>query len=144
MRSSATVVCAMAVGLAAAAADQEVTSTVVPDATISAVVEGGCPGTKTSTYKCREWICLGDTWELVPKAAGTPCNDDNACTYADVCDGGVTCRGTVGCIPSAPCEACNGTPTCGKAPAGTPCPSSPDGNPCEAVCDGTSLHCQPL
>ncbi len=85
--------------------------------------------------------CTMDGWVEVWSPAGTACNDDNACTYSDVCvDNFGTCRGApITCLP---CETCNGTSVCAKRTAGTPCPTST--NPCEAVCDGVSPYCQPL
>lgn len=112
----------------------------------TAVAQTEC-GRKPAPKQCKEWICVGGTWDLVVSAAGTSCNDGNACTYGDVCNGAGSCTGTpVTCTPSKPCESstCNGTATCtvGVAPPG-PCPVASD-NPCEAVCDGQSYYCQPL
>jgi Lactonase, 7-bladed beta-propeller len=64
------------------------------------------------------------------KADGTACNDDNACTYGDVCTSGV-CGGTSITCTDDPCNTvtCNGTSTCTLTPKtdGTACD---DGNAC--------------
>ena len=68
-----------------------------------------------------------------PAAAGTPCDDFNACTNNDACDGQGSCSGTLVCADDNPCTldtvddftSC----TCFHFPesAGTPCS---DGNAC--------------
>jgi hypothetical protein len=72
--------------------------------------------------------------------AGTPCNDNNACTFNDVADGLGNCTGTpLDCDDGNPCTTDTCDPNIGcisiNNPAGTPCD---DGNPCTIndVCDG--------
>jgi hypothetical protein len=60
---------------------------------------------------------------------GTPCNDGNACTQTDTCQGGV-CTGAnpVVCTPSDPCHAAG---TCDAVSGACSNPAKPDGTSCD-------------
>jgi hypothetical protein len=97
-----------------------------------------------------------------PKAAGASCDDGNACTSPDACNGSGTCVGaTLVCTPPAPtcvgdtsrsfsggaCDAATGT--CTFTQTDTPCPGGCDapsglcvGDPCIGVaCDQPPSSC---
>ncbi len=125
-------------------------------------VQGGCVGTAitcTSTT-CQALACQGTSTCLVVSnaASSVQCNDGNACTSGDHCDGNGTCTGTpiIGCTatPDHGCanpnkalgtacddlnactysDHCDGMGNC----VGTAITCSPSG-PCEtAACNGTS------
>ena len=103
-----------------------------------------CP--KVSDNQCMgEAICAQGACGFVPLEAGTWCDDGNACTQND------TCNGQGGCIGGEPVECNSGNPcaidSCDPAVGcvqefkleGTSCD---DGNPCNGneVCDGAG-HC---
>src|SRR2546423_1604363 len=101
---------------------------------------GACVGTQlacTSTA-CQTLACQGTSMCLVVSNAATSvqCNDANACTSADHCDGNGTCTGT-------PIMACTATPDRGCAN-----PNKPPGTVCDDLnlctfsdqCDGAG-HC---
>jgi hypothetical protein len=87
--------------------------------------------------------CSGGTCSYAPKPFGSACNDSNACTSGDVCDGNGNCVGSpVSCNspPNSQCYATSGACSGGTcfytpSPSGTPCN---DGNPNTAndKCDG--------
>ena len=106
-------------------------------------------GTKPPDGPCYTWVCDGG-WQKVYKAAGTACNDGQACTYNDKCNSTGVCAGTQvspPCVGSNPCEvkSCNGTATCSVAPAaaGTVCRPAAASNPCDKAeaCSGSSTSC---
>ncbi len=72
-----------------------------------------------------------------PKAAGTPCTDDNACTSGDGCKGGACVGAAVICDDKNPCtnDSCDPKLGCQSKPNTQPCD---DGNACTAadVCSG--------
>ncbi len=85
----------------------------------------------------------------VPAALETLCDDGNACTYADACNGSGACLGTLIICTSDTCNqrACNGTSSCTVTPrTGQACD---DGDPCSygdtcnagGSCVGTPLTC---
>ena len=100
---------------------------------------------------CNTRVCDGSaTCKAIPKSMGGACNDGNACTFGETCDGAGNCRpGTsVSCVSDA-CNnrVCNGTATCKVTPrAGNRCD---DGQPCsfddtckaDGSCVGTSIVC---
>src|SRR5262249_2609581 len=73
------------------------------------------------------------------KADGTACNDGNACTQADTCQGGLCSGAAYACTPtscqqSSICDGNGGCTVVNKA-SGASCPD--DGNPCTGDgCDG--------
>ena len=48
-----------------------------------------CGPTPPASPCVTRWTCLDGSWEPTYRAAGTTCNDGNACTSADKCDGRV-------------------------------------------------------
>ncbi|MFT7580187.1 MAG: MYXO-CTERM domain-containing protein [Myxococcota bacterium] len=91
-------------------------------------------------------LCTSDSCDLTlgcafePVMAGQSCNDDNACTFVDLCDGNGGCAGTaLTCQDTSPCTEDSCAPATGcvfnELPAGTPCN---DSNACTTsdVCAG--------
>jgi hypothetical protein len=81
-----------------------------------------CPGPTT----CASYSCNGASCVPSYAGAGTGCNDNNACTYSDVCNGSGSCVGTaVHCPAGNACTyyTCNGGSTCdlNYQPSGTLC-----------------------
>ncbi|NPC70084.1 hypothetical protein HPP05_10045 [Corallococcus exiguus] len=109
---------------------------------------GGCMGTPVSCNSppgpCHETAgtCNAGACAYTPKAAGIACNDGNAGTVNDTCNGAGACTGVPAC--TTPPNACldspgtysNGACTYPTKAAGTLCD---DGNACTTsdVCDGT-------
>jgi hypothetical protein len=94
--------------------------------------------------------CIAEPW---PASAGIPCDDNNTCTFGDVCDGGACtagknacqCQTDADCKPLDDGDACNGSLVCkggacvsdGKTVV---CKASSD--PCTATaCDPKSAQC---
>jgi len=77
-------------------------------------------------------------------AAGVACNDGNACTYNDECDGTGGCGGTAITCSSTACstQTCNGTSSCAVTlkPSATQCHAATTGYNA-SNCDGTSPYC---
>src|SRR5262249_10554090 len=73
--------------------------------------------------------------------AGGPCDDGNACTVDDHCDGAGQCVGG-GPLVCGPCSMCDAGAGCVTSPEGTPCD---DGNPCTDgdQCPGSPATCVP-
>jgi N-acetylneuraminic acid mutarotase len=72
--------------------------------------------------------CSNGTCFYSPKANGTPCDDGNAATSGDACDGSGSCVGVICNNPPSDCHNSSGTYTDGTCsysvkPAGTPCGS---------------------
>jgi hypothetical protein len=100
---------------------------------------------------CNTRACDGSSaCKVTPKGAGVACNDANACTFGEACDGSGNCRGgtTVSCVTD-PCNTrtCNGTATCKVTPrTGNRCD---DGKLCsfddtctaDGTCAGTEIVC---
>jgi hypothetical protein len=107
------------------------------------------PGTCGAQRSCNGTSACSVTWP----GAGTSCDDGEACTYADRCDGFGICRGTrITCEddPGA-CGArrsCNGTAACAVTWPGTGTTCN-DGQPCTFAdhcdgagnCLGTAIQC---
>jgi len=78
------------------------------------------------------------------KPAGAPCNDGDACTVSEQCDGNGFCLPTVALTCAGPCltGACDPRAGCVPQPAETVCN---DGDACTAGdhCDGSSGACLP-
>jgi hypothetical protein len=65
----------------------------------------GCGTTPPARECVVRWMCLNGSWEP-PKANGTACSDDNACTQSDTCQAGVCTRASsVVCIAADQCHA---------------------------------------
>ncbi|MGB0592014.1 MAG: glycine rich domain-containing protein [Myxococcota bacterium] len=102
---------------------------------------GGCAG---SPYTCEPTQCEaaslpdGAGCESYPKAAGIPCDDGEATTADDQCDGEGACTGTAYTCEPGPCDATsvpNGTGGCDVTPA-------PEGIMCDDGDLGTKFdHC---
>jgi hypothetical protein len=121
-------------------------------------VGGFCCGTsscQTPPGQCQEpsGTCANGTCSYAPKTAGASCDDGNACTVNDTCDGSGSCAGTLKqCnTPTSQCQQSTGTCSNGTCsyelkPAGAACD---DGNACTqgdacsnvGVCTGASLVC---
>jgi hypothetical protein len=119
--------------------------------------KGGCAG-KTITCESAEApcgvvrSCNGTVSCAESYPSGTNCDDKQACTYDDKCDGKGGCGGTVlSCVNGpAPCgvvRACNGSASCTESyPSGTDCG---DGDLCtfgdhcngSGACVGTAVSC---
>ena len=106
-------------------------------------------------------IPLCDPKGCMDEPAGTPCDDGNACTVNDACDGGGNCRGgaplvcdgpclicdpAAGCVPKVCSGAClTGTCDphrgCDPKPTGAVC--RPAAGPCDVgeLCDGVNESC---
>jgi hypothetical protein len=132
----------------------------------------------TQTDTCQEGVCTGDNLVVCPtldcynvnacnpatgacvpsspKAVGAACNDNNACTQTDTCNGAGACLGTnpVDCGDCALPSKCDpATGSCNLPdnyrPAGTACS---DGNACTlndscdgfGTCTGTAVTCVAL
>src|SRR5260370_34516428 len=78
-------------------------------------------------------VTTDNTWECRPSAYNVACNDNNACTYNDHCDGHGSCVGTP--ANCSQCQACTGTSSCTNLSSSTSCN---DGNACTygEHCDG--------
>lgn len=113
-----------------------------------------CPGPEPEPVTCPPggacysyvFVRASGTCEISYKAAGTACNDNKACTYADRCNSTGTCVGTaITCAGSGPCElkTCNGTSTCSVSAAkqGTLCRAAAHACDAAEVCTGTSTSC---
>lgn len=113
-----------------------------------ACITGACIGV---TVLCDDGNpCTADACDKVlgcttpPAPNGTACNDNNACTTSDTCQGG-TCTGSA----PLPCDDgiyCNGTETCSAqfgCQAGTPVVCADDGRSCTAeFCDEGLKACR--
>jgi len=82
--------------------------------------------------QCRKAQCIPETGacELLPVQDGTPCDDQNLCTYGDACVAGVCIRGSdVVCNDHNPCtnDSCVAEVGCVFVFNTAPCD---DGNPC--------------
>jgi hypothetical protein len=76
-----------------------------------------CPGNTA----CASYSCNGTATCAVSYGNGNGCDDGNACTYSDHCNGAGSCVGTtVTCQGNTSCTTyvCNGTPTCTTVQAG--------------------------
>ncbi|MGH2533099.1 MAG: hypothetical protein ACRDJW_12445 [Thermomicrobiales bacterium] len=115
------------------------------------LIAGACyqAGERNLDAPCQ--VCDPDqsstTWTNLPQ--GAACDDANACTHAEACDGQGVCQPSllVVCFPTQPCQQ-NGTcdPATGAcryepAPAGTRCRPAADRCAQDAVCDGASVAC---
>lgn len=112
--------------------------------------QGQCVGTPITCASdaCTQRTCNGSaTCQVSYATAGARCDDGNACTYDDQCDGFGSCGGSpVTCTAAGPCQQvqCNGTSWCAvtSRPAGASCSSGQ--SVCGGdVCDGVSPYCQP-
>ena len=73
---------------------------------------------------CQIAVCLAGTCSLAAASDGSPCEDGNACTHADVCFGGQCSEGVLlDCDDGVPCT----VDTC----AGGGCVHTPASGPCE-------------
>lgn len=84
------------------------------------------------------WICVDYDWEPIYKAAGSACDDRNACTHTDRCDANGYCLGTSISCASDTCatRACNGTSSCSITSYAGQTTQCNDGKPCT-----TGDHC---
>ena len=97
----------------------------IPNAT------GAAGGTYTVTVTVNGCASTGATTAATVSGTGVSCNDNNLCTYNDVCQPGGSCAGTSITCTNDACgtRTCNGTSTCTVTPAadGTACN---DGDAC--------------
>jgi len=109
---------------------------------------GGCAGTPVSCTtppgQCYEaaGTCSGGACGYAPKAAGSACNDGNAGTLNDVCNGAGACAGVVAC--TTPPNACHDSPgTYANGACTYPLKAGGTGTPCGAgqICDAAG-QCQ--
>ncbi len=122
---------------------------------------GVCAGTSTACAtppsQCYQptGTCANSSCSYAPKTAGSPCDDGNACTTHDRCDGAGACVVTVVSCNTPPTQCYQPTGTCSGGtcayslkPAGSSCN---DGNACttgdvcnsSGTCSGSTLACPP-
>jgi hypothetical protein len=91
----------------------------------------GSPVVCTASDQCHDvGTCDSSTGACSnpPKPAGSACNDANACTTSDTCQGG-TCTGTSPVVCTAS-DLCHAVGTCNPTTGACSNPSQPDGSPC--------------
>jgi hypothetical protein len=109
---------------------------------------GGGAGVTCKSSPCTQRVCNGTpSCTVTNLAAGSSCDDANACTYADACDGKGGCAGTAvkclslleGCFTAS----CNGTSTCTETAKadGTACGIHAAGTPTSTCSSGTCSAC---
>ncbi len=73
-----------------------------------------------------------------PKPAAQPCNDGNACTQTDTCNGGGTCVGAAP-VSCGPLDQCHDAGSCWPANGQCSNPPRPEGSACDDGSSGTVL-----
>jgi hypothetical protein len=120
---------------------------------------GGCQGSAIlcpDDGPCSISACDAETGcSLAPSPSGTPCDDDNACTSGDICQGG-SCSGPTlicSCQTNGDCDdgdPCNGVETCAdggggakSCKPGSPVVCAPSASPCQAnACNPSTGACE--
>jgi hypothetical protein len=107
-----------------------------------------CP---PSTVKCMKKICDGATGDcvLVPDNKGVACDDGQACTKSDQCDGNGKCAGTaVLCDDGNVCTTDSCDPLTGQCKHDNNALACNDSNPCttndvcsKGICAGAPVNC---
>jgi len=104
---------------------------------------GSCFASQKPTcaqWPCRTAYCDGDAWTCDGvKPAGTSCDDSNACTSGDHCDGAGSCVPTSSVTCPAP-PVCHLSVSCSPSTGTCPTtyPNAPDGNACPAPPNATA------
>jgi alpha-tubulin suppressor-like RCC1 family protein len=110
-----------------------------------------CYASSCSGNACLTGTC-GSNGQCTPRANGTSCNDNNACTRTDTCQSGVcqggnpvTCTASSQCHSAGTCNPSTGTCSNPTRPNGTSCN---DGNACtvsdvcqSGTCSGSPMIC---
>ncbi len=92
--------------------------------------EAGAETACSVDLPCANALCLAGQCVSLPDAkASGPCDDGNACTKDDACNGGLCFGATQVCLDGIPCtdDGCDVTKGCVFAPTSAPCG---DGNAC--------------